>query len=117
MKIKKGDTVLITSGKDKNKSGKVIDVFPKENKLMVENLNLVKKHVRPKKRGEKEDWKKGRRGKKIHTGMKESTRLHTSVDGRKRMKGKDGKYGGKKGEGWGVGWGGGGGGHRMFCGV
>ena len=53
MKIKKGDTVLITSGKDKNKSGKVIDVFPKENKLMVENLNLVKKHVRPKKRGEK----------------------------------------------------------------
>jgi len=53
MKIKNGDTVLIISGKDKNKSGKVVEVFPKENKLMVENLNLVKKHVRPKKSGEK----------------------------------------------------------------
>jgi large subunit ribosomal protein L24 len=53
MRIKNGDTVLIISGKDKNKSGKVVEVFPKENKLMVENLNIVKKHVRPKKSGEK----------------------------------------------------------------
>lgn len=53
MKIKNGDTVLIISGKDKNRSGKVVEIFPKENKLMVENLNLVKKHVRPKRSGEK----------------------------------------------------------------
>jgi large subunit ribosomal protein L24 len=53
MNIKNGDTVLIISGKDKNKSGKIVEVFPKENKVMVENLNLVKKHVRPKKSGEK----------------------------------------------------------------
>jgi large subunit ribosomal protein L24 len=53
MRIKNGDTVLIISGKDKNKSGKVVEVFPKENRLMVENLNIVKKHVKPKKSGEK----------------------------------------------------------------
>jgi large subunit ribosomal protein L24 len=53
MRIKNGDTVLIISGKDKNKSGKVVEVFPKENKLMVENLNIIKKHVKPKKSGEK----------------------------------------------------------------
>ena len=53
MNIKNGDTVLIISGKDKNKSGKVVEVFPKEGRIMVENLNLVKKHVRPKKSGEK----------------------------------------------------------------
>jgi len=53
MKIKSGDTVLIISGKDKGKSGKVAEVFPKEEKIMVENLNLMKKHVKPKKSGEK----------------------------------------------------------------
>lgn len=53
MKIKKGDTVLIISGKDRVKRGKVLDVFPKEHKLVVENANLMKKHVKPKKQGEK----------------------------------------------------------------
>jgi len=53
MKIKKGDTVLIITGKDKNKKGKVIEVLPKINKLVVEGLNIVKKHLRPKRAGEK----------------------------------------------------------------
>lgn len=53
MKIKKNDTVLIISGKDRGKTGKVLDVFPKENKLVVENANLRKKHVKPKRQGEK----------------------------------------------------------------
>lgn len=53
MKIRKGDTVLIISGKDKNKSGKVIQALPKDNKIMVEGINIVKKHVRPKRSGEK----------------------------------------------------------------
>ncbi|MCS7184130.1 MAG: 50S ribosomal protein L24 [Patescibacteria group bacterium] len=53
MKIKKGDTVLIIKGKDKGKSGKVIKALPKENKVIVEGLNLVKKHLRPKRRGER----------------------------------------------------------------
>ena len=53
MKIIKGDTVLIISGKDRGKKGKVLDVFPKENRVMVEGANLKKKHQRPKKSGEK----------------------------------------------------------------
>jgi len=53
MKIKTGDTVLIISGKDKNKTGKVIEVFPKDQRIMVEGVNIVKKHVKPKRSGEK----------------------------------------------------------------
>jgi len=53
MKIKKNDIVLIISGKDKGRKGKVIKASPKTNKIVVEGLNIVKKHVRPKKQGEK----------------------------------------------------------------
>jgi large subunit ribosomal protein L24 len=53
MKIHKGDTILILSGKDKGKRGKVMKVFPEANKIIAENINLAKKHVRPKKQGEK----------------------------------------------------------------
>ena len=52
MKIKKHDTVLIISGKDKGKKAKVLESFPKDNKIMVEGVNVVKKHRRP--RNEKE---------------------------------------------------------------
>ena len=53
MKIHKGDQILIISGKDRGKRGKVLDVFPSEGRLMVEGLNLRKKHAKPKKQGEK----------------------------------------------------------------
>lgn len=53
MKIKKGDTVLIISGKDRTKKGKVLEVFPKEGKILVEGINLRKKHQRSKRTGEK----------------------------------------------------------------
>jgi large subunit ribosomal protein L24 len=53
MKIKKGDTVLIISGKDKGKSNKVLEVFPKKDNLLVAQINLRKKHQRPKKAGQK----------------------------------------------------------------
>ena len=53
MKIKKGDTVLIISGKDKGKKGKILEVFPKEERILVEGVNLMKKHQRPRKAGEK----------------------------------------------------------------
>ncbi|MFO7191169.1 MULTISPECIES: 50S ribosomal protein L24 [Thermocrispum] len=46
MKIKKGDTVLVISGKDKGAKGKVIQAFPRENKVIVEGVNRVKKHTR-----------------------------------------------------------------------
>ena len=53
VKIKKGDTVLITAGKDRGKTGKVFRALPKEQGILVEGINLRKKHVRPKKQGEK----------------------------------------------------------------
>lgn len=53
MKIKKGDLVKIIQGKDKGEKGRVLKVFPKEKKLVVEGRNLVTKHVRPKHEGEK----------------------------------------------------------------
>lgn len=53
MKIKKGDNIIITTGKDKGKKGKVFQSFPKKNKISVEGLNLRKKHVKPKREGEK----------------------------------------------------------------
>lgn len=47
MKIKTGDTVRIMVGKDKGKEGKVSQVFPTENKVVVEGLNQRVKHVKP----------------------------------------------------------------------
>ncbi|MDP2830532.1 MAG: 50S ribosomal protein L24 [bacterium] len=53
MKIKKGDKVKIIAGKDKGKLGKVLQVFLSRNKASVEGLNLLIKHMRPKRQGEK----------------------------------------------------------------
>jgi len=53
MKIKKGDTVLIISGKDRGRKGKVLKSFPQKRKVSVEGINIAKKHIRPKKSGEK----------------------------------------------------------------
>ncbi|OGZ18779.1 MAG: 50S ribosomal protein L24 [Candidatus Nealsonbacteria bacterium RBG_13_42_11] len=53
MKLKKNDQVLIMSGKDRGKKGKILQVFPKEHRILVEGINLRKKHQKPKKSGEK----------------------------------------------------------------
>jgi len=53
MKLKKGDQVLIISGKYRGKKGKVLKAFPKKQRLLIEGINLRKKHVRPKREGEK----------------------------------------------------------------
>jgi large subunit ribosomal protein L24 len=53
MNIKKGDTVKILAGKEKGKSGKVLQVFPKDNRLSVEGLNIHVRFSRPKRKGEK----------------------------------------------------------------
>ena len=47
MKVKKGDTVQMLSGKDRGKQGRVIDADPKKGRVIVENLNIVKRHTRP----------------------------------------------------------------------
>lgn len=48
MKIKRGDTVKILSGKDKGKTGKVISVSPVQRKAVVEGVNIMTKHLKPK---------------------------------------------------------------------
>jgi large subunit ribosomal protein L24 len=53
MKIRKNDQVKMTSGKDRGKTGKVMRVLSKEGKVIVEGLNLIKKHNKPRKEGEK----------------------------------------------------------------
>ncbi len=50
--VKKGDTVLILSGKNRGKKGKVLEVSPKEGKVIVEKANMVTKHVKPRRQGE-----------------------------------------------------------------
>lgn len=47
MKIKKGDKVIVTTGKDKGKTGEVIRSIPSEHKLVVRGVNMVKRHTRP----------------------------------------------------------------------
>ncbi|MDO5649931.1 MAG: 50S ribosomal protein L24 [Gallicola sp.] len=47
MKIKTGDTVIVTSGQYKGKTGKVLDTMPKKNKVVVEGVNILTKHVKP----------------------------------------------------------------------
>jgi large subunit ribosomal protein L24 len=53
MKIRKNDQVLIISGKDKGKKGKVLQVLKSAEKLVVENINMAKKSRKPRKQGEK----------------------------------------------------------------
>lgn len=52
MKIKKGDNVQVLSGNDKGKTGEVLEVIPKEDKIIVKGINIRKKHVKARKQGE-----------------------------------------------------------------
>ena len=51
-KIKKGDTVKVLSGNDKGKTGEVLEVIPKTQKIIVKGINIRKKHIKPRKQGE-----------------------------------------------------------------
>ncbi len=53
MKIKKDDNVIVVAGKDKGKNGKVIKAIPSSDKVVVEGVNIKKKHMRPRKSGQK----------------------------------------------------------------
>jgi large subunit ribosomal protein L24 len=45
--VKSGDKVVVLSGKDKGKQGKILTVFPKESRVIVEGVNIVKRHTKP----------------------------------------------------------------------
>lgn len=53
MKLKKGDNVIITTGKDKGKKGKIVRVLVAENRVIIEGANMMKRHQRPRRSGEK----------------------------------------------------------------
>lgn len=50
--IKTGDTVVVLSGKDRGKKGKVLAVSPKESKVIIEGVNMCTKHVKPRRQGQ-----------------------------------------------------------------
>ena len=50
--VKTGDTVMVLSGKERGKKGRILAVSPKEGKVIVEKVNMVSKHVKPRKMGE-----------------------------------------------------------------
>ena len=52
MKVKKGDTVQVLSGNDKGKKGEVLEVIPKDSKVVVKGVNVRKKHIKPRKQGD-----------------------------------------------------------------
>ena len=52
MKVKKGDTVQVLSGNDKGKKGEVLEVMPKDSKVVVKGVNVRKKHIKPRRQGE-----------------------------------------------------------------
>ena len=47
LKVKKGDVVQVLAGKDRGKQGRVLEARPKEGRVLVENLNMIKRHTRP----------------------------------------------------------------------
>jgi large subunit ribosomal protein L24 len=51
MKIKKGDNIIVTAGKDRGKQGTVIRAFPKRNEVLVEGVSVVSRHQKSKRRG------------------------------------------------------------------
>lgn len=53
MKLKKNDNVIVMTGKDKGKKGKIVRVLVGKNKVVIEGINMLKKHQRPRKSGEK----------------------------------------------------------------
>ena len=88
--IKKGDTVVVIAGKEKGKSGKVTDVSPKDNKVLVEGINIVTKHQKARKQDEKSQIVKKNAPVEVSNLMVvcpscgKATRVaHNTVDGKK----------------------------------
>ncbi len=53
MKLRKGDNIIVVAGKDKGKKGKIVRVLVEDNKVIVEGINMTKRHQRPRRTGEK----------------------------------------------------------------
>ena len=89
-KIKKGDTVKVIAGKDKDKEGKVISVNPKKGAVLVEGVNMVTKHTKPSMANqqggivEKEAWLDASNIMVMHEGK--ATRVGFKMEGDKKVR-------------------------------
>ena len=89
-KIKKGDTVKVIAGKDKDKEGKVISVNPKKGAVLVEGVNMVTKHTKPSMANqqggivEKEAWLDASNVMVMHVGK--ATRVGFKMEGDKKVR-------------------------------
>ena len=52
LNVKKGDTVVVSSGQDKGKKGEILNAAPADNRVMVKGVNMITKHVKPRRQGE-----------------------------------------------------------------
>lgn len=52
LNVKKGDNVVVISGKDKGKKGKILVAYPEDNRVVVQNVAMITKHVKPRRQGE-----------------------------------------------------------------
>ena len=52
LNVKKGDTVVVISGKDKGKQGKILAAMPEDQRVIVQNVNMITAHVKPRKQGD-----------------------------------------------------------------
>lgn len=92
MRIKTGDTVIVIAGKEKGKTGKVLKTLPKENRVIVENLNMVTKHM--KMRGPNQPSGIQRVEAPIHVsnvmyydaGSKKGTKIGYKIEGNKKVR-------------------------------
>ena len=76
MNIKKGDTIVVLSGKDKGKQGKVLGTVPKSTKIVAEGINMVTCHVKPRRQGEEGGIVKRNKG----------TRVAHKIEGGKKIR-------------------------------
>jgi large subunit ribosomal protein L24 len=92
MKIKKGDTVMVVSGKDKGKTGAVLTVLPRENRVVVDGAGMIKRHM--KKTGRGQSGRIIERPSTLHASnvmvmdpsAKKPTRIGRSVEGKKKVR-------------------------------
>ena len=92
MRLKKGDTVKIMSGKDLGKTGVVLRALPDDSKIVIDGLNTFKKHARPRRQGEKGQMivvprpLQASKVMLICTSCKEPTRVGSRLDGAKKVR-------------------------------
>jgi len=98
LKIKKGDTVKVITGADKGKDGKVIEIFTKTNRALVEGVNMVSKHTKPNATHPQGGIVKQEAAIHISNLMLVDAKGNATRVGRKEVKGKLERYSKKSGE-------------------